>query len=154
MTEQVTAFIENVSNFHLDLANHYYRLSQRSFGNEKTNNILLYIYEQEIELARRSDEQLRQRSYLHILNTWLKERPNNPKIDFSMDASFNFVNANGLEDVFEDIVNQRNYIINAYHQLANIVSAESLETFFDSLAEIESQNLKKLVRNIKSYEDT
>lgn len=151
MTEQIRDLIKHISGYHRLLAARYRSLAAYPSQQERPTLILQYLQERESERANALDKQLQPSEFTGVIDTWLKEKPDEPSPELR-DTIEKQLPMKGYtaQQLLRIATEQHNYIAYVYKQIASLSSADSVRDFFTNLAELEDAELRKTISSIDS----
>ena len=153
MTKKVRDIIDNIRSYHLIIADRYEELITSSEQSKKVQHILNYLSECERAHAKLLEKQVYNSSLDHVLNTWIKEYPEEPSkhLKYEVEKQLPFIKHDD-ESLLTAYRDQHHKVDSIYQQLTEIMSCESSKDYFTSLHLMEKQALQNRIGKIIAYE--
>ena len=153
MTRTVRDIIDSIRKYHLALAERYVELAGNPSQPEKVVKVILYLRDREHYQAYTLEQELERSDYSNILNTWVKEGPDEPSEQLKMDVSEQLPNQQySTETLASACSTQHHSIENVYEQLLQTRHSESAKDYFNSLLVSENTELRNKMNMLSESE--
>lgn len=153
MTEKIDELLCHIRTYHLSLAYRYSLLAEYPKQPQRIILIAHYLSDWELSRVENLSTQLRQASSPGILNTWLKEKPQEPSAKLQQTVENQLaVKVYNEEELIGIVSEQHNGVADTYRQLAEIAATESMQEFFENLAAAEVAEIRKTINHIREFE--